>query len=174
VVKDPSVRRDDVYKSGTIRTAQGEPANSKSRPTPKGKPKAGKPITSGKLLRRGGPSGPPPQRASQPVAPRPVPEPAQSRPTPVQMPSQPRPMSQPVAAQPRPVVQPAVNGMTHSQNDSRTRAPPPPPPAPPVVRKNIYRALYDFTGQSNRELKVSKDQIVEVLEREELGERSIL
>ncbi|KAI4190877.1 MAG: hypothetical protein L6R41_000478, partial [Letrouitia leprolyta] len=54
-IKDPSVPRDDYYKSGSIHTGPGEPPNSVSKRTPKPKQVAGKPITTGKLLRPGGP-----------------------------------------------------------------------------------------------------------------------
>ena len=170
--------RDDLYKSGTIHTSQGEPANSVSRPTPKGKPKAGKPITQGKLLRPGGPGGGPSKLASRPAAARPIPQPTpsqpqQSRPTPAQTP---RPVPQPVASQSRPVPQPlaAVNGVGHGRNDSTssvTRAPPPPPPpaAPPATKKDTYKALYDFAGQSQNELTLLKDEIIEVLQKESNG-----
>ncbi|RMZ87622.1 hypothetical protein DV736_g5151, partial [Chaetothyriales sp. CBS 134916] len=54
--KDPAVPRDDYYKSGEIHVAPGEAPNSTSRPTPRGKAIA-RPITTGKLLRPGGPGG---------------------------------------------------------------------------------------------------------------------
>lgn len=80
VVKDSTVPRDDLYKSGTVHTGPGEPPNSVSRPTPKAKSVPGKPITSGKLLRPGGPGGQPSKLASRPAPqPRPVP---QARPLP--------------------------------------------------------------------------------------------
>ncbi|KAG9382037.1 Myosin heavy chain [Pyrenophora tritici-repentis] len=50
VIKDPAVARDDLYKSGTIHTGPGEPPNSVSKPTPKGKQIAAKPITKGKAF----------------------------------------------------------------------------------------------------------------------------
>jgi myosin-1 len=50
------------------------------------------------------------------------------------------------------------------------RAPPPPPPAaPPATKKDTYRALYDFAGQSEIELTLSKDEIIEVLKKEGNG-----
>ncbi len=191
VVKDSTVSRDDLYKSGTIHTGPGEPANSVSRKTPKGKPKAAKPVTQGKLLRPGGPGGGPSKLASRPAAARPVPQaqplpsqPTQSRPTPAQTP---RPMPQPVAAQSRPVPQPlaastlaVVNGIGHSRTESSLsidRAPPPPPPpaAPPAARKNTFRALYDFNGQSQSELhQLTKDEIIEVLQKESNGMQTVL
>ena len=170
VIKDPAVPRDDIYKSGTIHTGQGEPANSVSRPTPKGKQKPGKPITSGKLLRPGGPGGGPSKLASRPATSRPVPQPMPSQPSQAR-----RPVPQPAAAQTRPVPQPlaAINGVSHGRTDSSSsmnRAPPPPPPAaPPATKKDTYRALYDFAGQSEIELTLSKDEIIEVLKKEGNG-----
>ena len=177
VVKDTTVLRDDLYKSGTIHTGQGEPPNSVSRRTPKGKPKAGKPITQGKLLRPGGPGGGPSKLASRPAAARPVPQPmpsqpSQSRVTPAQIPSG-RTIPQPTASQPRAVPQAsaAINGISHGRSDSAGRAPPPPPPAaPPAIKKDLYKALYDFTGQSANELnQITKDEVIEILQKADNG-----
>ncbi|KAF6233409.1 hypothetical protein HO173_008341 [Letharia columbiana] len=177
VVKDPTVSRDDLYKSGTIHTGQGEPPNSISKRTPKGKPKAGKPITQGKLLRPGGPGGGPSKLASRPAAARPVPQPmpsqpSQSRTTPAQTPSV-RSLPQPTTAQPRAVPQPlaAVNGLSHGRSDSAGRAPPPPPPAaPPAVRKDTYKSLYEFSGQSQNELHhLTQDETIEVVQKADNG-----
>ncbi len=177
VVKDSTVARDDLYKSGTIHTGQGEPPNSVSKRTPKGKPKAGKPITQGKLLRPGGPGGGPSKLASRPAAARPVPQPmpsqpSQSRTTPAQT-SSVRSVPQPAAAQPRAVPQPlaAINGVSHGRSGSSGRAPPPPPPAaPPVVKKDTFKALYEFAGQSQNELRqLAKDEVIEVLQKADNG-----
>lgn len=179
-VKDPSVARDDYYKSGTIHTGPGEPPNSVSKRTPKPKQVAGKPITSGKLLKPGGPGGAPGKLSSRPSSSRPIPQPPSSqrntvhpRPTP----APPSAVPQPAISKARPVPQPlaAVNGVNHSRNDSAssiTRAPPPPPPptaALPAVQKDTYRALYDFPGQSDIELHVAKDEIIEVVRKEPNG-----
>lgn len=163
VIKDPAVARDDLYKSGTIHTGPGEPPSSTSRPTPKGKQVAAKPITRGKLLRPGGPGGGPSKLASRPAQPRqtqPIATPAAS--------SQPRPVPQPVAA--------LSNGIGHARNESSSsvRAPPPPPPvaavpAPPAPKEPTYRALYDFAGQSAGELSVKKDEIILVTQKESNG-----
>ena len=177
VVKDSTVPRDDLYKSGTIHTGQGEPPNSVSKRTPKGKPKVGKPITQGKLLRPGGPGGGPSKLASRPAAARPVPQPmpsqpSQSRITPAHTPSV-RSVSQPVASQPRAVTQPStvVNGLGHGRSDSAGRAPPPPPPAaPPVIKKDTYKALYEFSGQSQNEMHhIAKDEVLEILQKADNG-----
>lgn len=55
-MKDETVPRDDIYKSHAIHTATGEPATSQSRPAAKRKAGVVRPITSGKLLKAGGPS----------------------------------------------------------------------------------------------------------------------
>ncbi|KAL9610008.1 MAG: hypothetical protein Q9167_005250 [Letrouitia subvulpina] len=178
VLKDPNVLRDDYYKSGAIHTAQGEPPNSRSKPTPRGKQVAGRPITKGKLLRPGGPGGGPSRLTSRPAAPRPVPQPVLSQPASVQqrqIPPQPRPTPQPAISQSKTLVQPlaTVNGISNSRNGftpSANRAPPPPPPtAPPAIKKDTYRALYDFTGESETELSVWKDENVEIIRKEGNG-----
>ncbi|TEB38809.1 microfilament motor [Coprinellus micaceus] len=81
-IKDETVQKDDAYKSHTVHVASGEPPNSP-------KPGVVRPITSGKLLRAGGPSKPSrpkpkaqplpgqsrPAAASNPIAPPPPPPP---------------------------------------------------------------------------------------------------
>ena len=159
VVKDPNVPRDDLYKSSTIHTGQGEPPNSVSKPTPRGKQIAGKPITKGKLLRPGGPGGAPSKLTSRP---------AQARPAP-------QTTSHPAASQGRgfPQATAAPNGVnhTHSASVSSTRAPPPPPPpsAPPAAKEPIYRAIYDFNGQTSGEMSVTKDDVVIITQKEDNG-----
>jgi myosin-1 len=171
VVKDATVPRDDLYKSSTIHTGPGEPPNSISKPTPKGKQIAAKPITKGKLLRPGGPGGGPSKLASRPAQPRPVPTPAaaQPKPMPATMPvpmQQSGPVSQPVSA--------LSNGTGHAGNASAGRIPPPPPPpgppaAPPAPKEPTYKALYDFAGQSAGELSIRKDEIILVTQKENNG-----
>ncbi|KAI9866664.1 MAG: class II myosin [Trichoglossum hirsutum] len=179
VVKDPTVLRDDIYKSGTIHTGPGENPRSVSKPTPKGKAVPGKPITQGKLLRPGGPSGgpsklsqaarnkPTQQRVTQPVStdPRPIPQPTsqQSR-------------VQTIATPQRQVIAAAINNTAHSrtQSSSSVRAPPPPPPPPPQApapsnEPPTYRVLYDFTGQSSDELSIEKGEIVLIIRKEGNG-----
>ncbi|MCJ1380833.1 class II myosin [Xylographa soralifera] len=169
VVKDNTVQRDDLYKSGTIHTGPGESPNSRSRPTPKAKRVPGKPITNGKLLRPGGPSGGPTKVASRPVASRPVPQqPPRTQQTVLQsLPVQSRPVPQPVAA---------MNGISHGRTESSSsinRAPPPPPPPPaaaPQIKKDVYRVLYDFGGTSGTtELSIQKDELLEILQKEGNG-----
>lgn len=168
VIKDTTVPRDDLYKSGTIHTGPGEPPNSISKQTPKGKQIAAKPITKGKLLRPGGPGGGPSKLASRPAQPRPVPAP-QPRPVPSAIPAatqQPRPVPQPVAA--------LSNGNGHARVASAGRVPPPPPPAPPAAappapKEPTYKALYDFAGQSEGELSITKNEIILVTQKQDNG-----
>ncbi|KAH8725328.1 P-loop containing nucleoside triphosphate hydrolase protein [Phaeosphaeriaceae sp. PMI808] len=162
VIKDSAVPRDDLYKSGTVHTGPGEPPGSMSKPTPKGKQVAAKPITKGKLLRPGGPGGGPSKLASRPAQPRPVPTPVATQ--------QPRPVPQPVAA--------LSNGTGHGRNSSTGSArmpppPPPPPPGPPVAplapKEPTFKALYDFAGQSDGELSLKKDEVILVTQKADNG-----
>lgn len=55
-IKDEAVPRNDLYKSHAVHVQSGEPPNSLSRPAAKRKEGIARPITQGKLLKRGGPS----------------------------------------------------------------------------------------------------------------------
>lgn len=168
--------RDDLYKSGTIYTGPGEPPNSQSRPTPRPKQVAGKPITKGKLLRPGGPGGGPSRLAARPAASRPIPQAIpQSAPS-AALPTQPRPVPSVQTSTQRMVPQPlaAINGINHGRSESassteRSLPPPPPPAAPPAARNCTYRALYDFMGQNPNELSIRKNDIIEVMQKEGNG-----
>lgn len=165
MIKDPSVPRDDIYKSGTIHTGPGEPPNSQSKPTPRGRRVAAKPITKGKLLRPGGPGGPVGARSRQQPQ---VPQSSETGPTTRSAYSEP----QQVTLAPAVLL---VNGTTHSRNHSTSsvaKAPPPPPPSAP--KKDTYKALYAFTGQSNNELTIEKDEVIEVLQKESNGKPTLL
>ena len=166
VMRDPAVPRDDTYKSGTIHVGPGEPPNSVSRPTPRAKAIA-RPITSGKLLRPGGPGGRPSKTSS-----RPRPAAAATR----------RPVPTPSSAT-RPG--PQVNGTTtHHRIEpaasaaSLTRVPPPPPPpaAPPAKTsdKPQVKVKYDFNSPNSNELNVVAGQVLELLQKEGNGRWSHL
>jgi myosin-1 len=162
VVKDANVPRDDLYKSGTIHTGQGEPPSSVSKQTPRGRQIAAKPITKGKLLKAGGPGGANGKLSSRP---KPTPQPVAPR----AAVNQARPMTQPVVAS-----QQATNGYGHSRNESASSAvrpppPPPPPVAPPAPRESTYKAVYEFNGQSAGEMSIKKDEIIIIEKKEANG-----
>jgi myosin-1 len=168
-VKDPQVRRDDTYKSSTIHTGPGEPPNSISAKTPKGKPVAAKPINSGKLLKKSG------GKLSQQAAQRKPPP--QARPLPggghAEAPRQERIVPQPQAV-PHPVAslrtEPVSHARTPSSGSSRMPPPPPPPPSQPAPPKDPqFKAMYDFAGQTSGELSLRKDEIIIVTQKENNG-----
>ena len=173
VIKDPQVRRDDVYKSGQIQTGPGEPPNSVSKQTPKGKSVPGKAITSGKLLKKSTGGKLSQQAATRRPTPQAQPLPGQSatRATERIVP-QPRPVP---AAQPQPATA-LTNGTSHARNvstastTSASRVPPPPPPPAAALSKDPqYKALYDFEGQTGGELSLKKDEIVVITQKESNG-----
>jgi myosin-1 len=156
-LKDPKLPQrppgEVIYKSGTIHANDGEPASSASKPTPRPKQVAGRPITKGKLLRPGGPGGGPSKLASRP---------AQSRPVNTST-SQSKPLPQPLAA---------LNGSSHglANSSQNMRAPPPPPPpAPTAVQDPTCRALWDFAGQTAGEMSVKKGEVVIIVRKEPNG-----
>ncbi|CEL08426.1 Putative Myosin-1 [Aspergillus calidoustus] len=161
VVKDAS--QGDSYKSGTIHTGSGEPPNSVSKPTPRGKQVAARPVTKGKLLRPGGPGGGPSKLASRPAADRrPVPQPTPA--------PRPTPAAQPAAA-PRPVAQPVADLAAAHQRTSSTasaRAPPPPPPATAPGPKKA-KVLYDFNSDNSSMLSIKAGELVQIMSKEGNG-----
>ena len=180
VQKDPAVPRDDVYKSGTIHVGQGESPNSVSRPTPRGKAIA-KPITSGKLLRPGGPGGQPAKNAGRRPVPAARPAAAQPRAAPTPAAVQPRAVPIPAAAQGLPT---RVNGAaSHARNDSassfgRAAPPPPPPPPPPqaapaaVPSRPQAKVKFDFNSPNANELSIRAGDTIEILQKETNGKSS--
>ena len=169
VMRDPAVPRDDLYKSGTIHVGPGESPNSVSRPTPRAKAVV-RPITTGKLLRPGGPGGKPSKVASRP---RPAQPPTQTN-RPIPMPT---PVSKPL---------PQMNGIpSHGRNESASsagsinRAPPPPPPppsapTPAASSKPQAKAKYDFNSPNANELSISAGQVVEIIRKEDNGKPDII
>ncbi|KAH9081941.1 P-loop containing nucleoside triphosphate hydrolase protein [Lactarius deliciosus] len=151
-VKDETVQKDDQYKSHTVHVPSGQPSNSRSRPPAKRKAGVVRPVTQGKLLRKGGPSkvGSVPSGGSR------------SRPA-----AQPLPRS----SAPAPVIKPVAS--TASSTASRAPPPPPvrdrvPPSAPEEPDIPMYRAKYAFEGQPG-EVSLVKDDLVELVEKDENG-----
>ncbi|KAK6541237.1 class II myosin [Orbilia ellipsospora] len=177
-LQDPAVPRDDLYKSGTIHVGPGEPPNSVSRPTPKPRAKPAKAITSGGLLKKSV-NG----KLSSQARGRSTPQP-QARPVPQQLPG--GGGSSMVSSVPPSVMPTAthipqhgnmLNGSAGNQSKSSSvvsaRAPPPPPPPPPPMvaasQDPIYRALYDFAGQSVNELSLVKGEVLVIIQKEGNG-----
>jgi hypothetical protein len=124
--------------------------NSVSKPTPRPRPVAGRPITSGKLLRPGGPRGGPTKLASRPAA--------QVRP------------ARSERAVPNP--QAGLNGSAQGMDGPAMRAPPPPPPAaPPAGQDPMCRAIWDFAGQSKGEMSIKKGETVIIVRKESNGKQ---
>ncbi|KIM32324.1 hypothetical protein M408DRAFT_14711 [Serendipita vermifera MAFF 305830] len=158
-VKDETVQKDDVYKSHAIHVASGEPPNSVSRPAAKRKAGVVRPITKGKLLRKGGPST------------------DQQRPKPV---SKPKPAAQALPGQSKPAATakytPAPASTSYSapaQSSYSAPAPPPPPRAGPAAppaapQKPMYKAKFAFQGQEG-ELTLAKDDEVELVQKDDNG-----
>jgi myosin I len=160
--KDETIQRDDVYKSSTVSVPSGEPAGSLSRPPARRKPGVVRPITSGKLLRAGGPSN------------------ANNKPKPRAMP---KPAAKPTALPTGAAAVGAGSGLkvasaaaTTPKLPGRAGGPPPPPPPPPQAAEPeepevpMYKALYDFDTQESGEMALTKGELVEVSQKEDNGE----
>ncbi|PBL00633.1 hypothetical protein ARMGADRAFT_1042871 [Armillaria gallica] len=162
VARDETIKKDDVYKSHTIRVPSGEPAGSLSRPPAKRKAGVVRPITQGKLLKAGGPSKPSGNRPKPTVRALPgkVASPvsvATSTPTP-----KPKP-------KPAPSSVTSSNGSRPPPAPPRNVAPPPPPPPPPAAPAvPMYRAKFAFDGQEG-EMSLKKDDLVELVEKDDNG-----
>ncbi|VUC30016.1 unnamed protein product [Clonostachys rosea] len=178
VLKD-SQQRADYYKSGAIHTKPGDPPNSTSRPTPKGKPVPPKPITRGKLIKPGGPGGRPSRlTGNRKAQPRPVDNSARSVPPPraataaavTPAASVPRPTPATPVATNRVVAERAIPSHTRT-NSGASRAPPPPPPAaaPAAPPKVMAKVLYDFKGQGENDPTIKEGDIIEIVQKENNG-----
>ncbi|KAI0800616.1 P-loop containing nucleoside triphosphate hydrolase protein [Fomes fomentarius] len=152
-IKDETIPRGDTYKSHTVHVPSGEPPNSQSRPVPRPKEGVVRPITQGKLLRKGGPSDKKPAAVSRP-----------------------KPAAQPLPGKSSvtPAAKPAATASS-STKTSAPRAPPPPParapaPPPPPAEPDVelYKAKYAFEGQAG-EMALKKDDIVELVEKDNNG-----
>jgi myosin-1 len=165
VLKDAPTSQ-DFYKSGTVHTQPGEPPNSVSRPTPKGKPVPPRPITRGKLIRPGGPGGRP---SRVPVNRTPQPRPSAAA-TPAAVSPRPVPRPQPAAAAAAAAASVSIPSHTRQQSNSSVRAPPPPPPAaPPSKPKIMAKVLYDFAGQRENEMSIKAGDLIEIVQKENNG-----
>lgn len=176
-IKDETIARDDHYKSHVVHVQSGEPPSSLSRPPAKRKPGVVRPITSGKLLKAGGPSKP---TASRPK-PKTQPLPGQAKPAAAMNPiaaavaaaPTPKPAPAPAVgagrAVPKPAVAPTASSGRAVPGPPVARPTPPPPPPPPAEPpKQMYRAKFDFNGQEG-EMSLKKGDEVELIEENDNG-----
>ena len=152
-VKDPNIPRDDVYKSGTVHVPQGLPPNSESRPTPR--------MRSTQQYSQTSFNRPAGGQSTQPTYP-------QSRPVPS--------MSRPGQRQPNESVAVTQRQATRPHPQAQRQPPPPPPPPPPAPSMQppapvepIYRALYDFIGQTSGEMSFTKGEVINITRKENTG-----
>ncbi|KAK0550931.1 class II myosin [Tilletia horrida] len=177
--KDETVPRDDVYKSSTVLVPSGEAPGSVSRPPARRKPGVVRPITSGKLIRPGGPQGGRPRPAAS--TPRAIPKPAQKLPT-----GAPSAASQVptngvsaagaaarLAARPAAAAAAAATAAVVTNGSAPVRAPPAPParaappapPAPPAVP--MHKALYAYATTNEGEMALVEGELVEVVNKDQ-------
>ena len=166
-VKDPSVQRDDFYKSGKIHTGPGEAPSSQSRPTPPSKdnrPSRGM-LTQeedeedeAKPPQPSGSYKPPTSQKSQKSATQ------ANKPVPKINVQQPKATPQPLAV---------INGISKRPNQSPVRAVPTPPKPPTSIasgpNRDLIKVLYDFDGGKS-EFPIKKGEILESLHEEQNGQ----
>ncbi|CAB4474879.1 hypothetical protein RhiirA5_351135 [Rhizophagus irregularis] len=150
VVKDESIKKNDVYKSHTISVSSGEPADSLSDPPCPKKEPPPRPITSGKLLKPGGPKKK--VTASKPI----------KKPPPV--------------ITPDPDTAATTNYKRTSTGPGKGVPPPPPPPAPqkppsppPPPTNPTFKAVYDFLTEDTGELPFKSGDTLEILQKDDNG-----
>ncbi|KAA1115098.1 class II myosin [Puccinia graminis f. sp. tritici] len=140
--KDETIQRGDVYKSHTVSVPSGLPSTSVSSPFPKKKPGLIRPITTGKLLRKGGPSDNKPRPQARP-APQARPLPGAGAGAPV------APGFKSAGGPPPPPPPPPISSNSSARAPLASAgfkaaggppAPPPPPPPPPASSNSSARA----------------------------------
>jgi myosin I len=168
VLKDSQVPV-DFYKSGAVHTQQGEPPNSVSRPTPKGKPVPPRPITRGKLIKPGGPGGRPSRLTGNR---KPQPRPGASSVAADRFSAQPAAVmaSAGIPSHTRPAVSSSHQSANRPMHQPATRQPPPPPPAAaPAKPKIMAKVMFDFAGTKENELTVKEGEMIEIVQKENNG-----
>ncbi|PTB37760.1 class II myosin [Trichoderma asperellum] len=182
VLKD-SQQRADFYKSSTIHTTPGQPPNSVSKPTPKGKPVAARPITRGKLIKPGGPGGRPSRlTGNRNTQPRPTGTGARAVPPPPAALGLGSAVSSASSSATPSASTSTLSSSTHQTipivgNTNKPvkqvavgRVAPPPPPAPPAAKPKIMaKVLYDFAGTKENELSIKAGELLEIIQKENNG-----
>ncbi|KAG0072126.1 class II myosin [Linnemannia elongata] len=167
-VKDERAKT-ETYKSHVVTAPSGEPADSPSWPPCEKIRKPPRPITSGKLIRKGGPAK---ANNSSQGSRRP---PAAANSTPRAVPVVNSAVANQRASVQAPVRSPTVsNGSSASSAPVKRQAPPPPPapvaePAPVVPSKPMYKAIYNFVSEDDGEVSFVKDDLMEIVQKDENG-----
>ncbi|KAF9903382.1 class II myosin [Lobosporangium transversale] len=151
-VKDDRIKT-ETYKSHVVTVPSGEPADSASWPPCERMAKPARPITSGKLIKKGGP-----QRMNQ----------SQSSRRP------PTSNNASATSNTRSSAQAPAHTSAPASSPAKRQVPPPPPapaaetpPSPPT--KPMYKAIYNFESQDAGEVSFVKDDVMEILEKDENG-----
>ncbi|KAE8228548.1 hypothetical protein CF326_g6515 [Tilletia indica] len=170
--KDETVPRDDVYKSSTVLVPTGEPAGSLSRPPARRKPGVVRPVTSGRLIRPGGPSAARPRPTNS--TPRAIPKPAQKLPSGMPsaatsgMPAASNGVSAGAAA--ARIGAGAGAKAAAAAGPGRVPSAPPAPPAPPAAPSvPMHKALYAYATSNDGEMALVEGELVEVVTKENNG-----
>ncbi|KAF9434267.1 class II myosin [Entomortierella beljakovae] len=163
-VKDDRVNT-ATYKSHVVTVPSGEAADSGSWPPCERMAKPVRPITSGKLIRKGGP-----QRMNQSQGSRRPPasnnNAASNARAPVQSAARTPPSSNTAARTP-PASSPAAAATTPAKR--QVPMPPAPAPAPVAPSKPMYKAIYNFESEDSGEVSFVKDDVMEILEKDDNG-----
>lgn len=144
-VKDESIKKNDVYKSHTISVSSGEPADSLSDPPCPKKEPPPRPITSGKLLKAGGPK----KKVIKPIKKSSTANTPDTKDTTIS-----RRISTGGRGVPPPPPPPAPQ---------KPPSPPPPPTNP------TFKAIYDFVTEDTGELPFKSGDTVEILQKDDNG-----
>ncbi|BGP30876.1 class II myosin [Rhodotorula toruloides] len=153
--KDESIQRGDVYKSSTVSVPSGQSPTSQSDPPCPRKPRQKKAAA--------------PRQASRPTgAKRPTPQSLPGAAGFGTVPAAPAgiPRAPPAPQAPAAKTAPASTGRTAPPPPTRAPAPPPPPPEPEVEH---YKALFTFETDQPGELPLKKDDILEVVTKDDGG-----
>ncbi|RHZ46743.1 hypothetical protein Glove_606g141 [Diversispora epigaea] len=142
-IKDENVKKDDIYKSHTVHVCTGEPANSVSDPP---------------CPRKESPSKPKATRKGKNVVK------AVSQKTPKVVSSAPR--SPPIVSNEQ--VSRRLSSTSQSSRRGRPAPPPPPPPQSPPSDPT-YKAKFDFVTEDTGELSFRKDDILEIMQKDDNG-----
>ncbi|KAF9363359.1 class II myosin [Mortierella sp. NVP85] len=157
-VKDDRVKT-EAYKSHVVTVPSGEPADSPTWPPCGTIPKPPRPTTA-KLIRKSGPG----RKANTSQG---------SRRPPTASNTGASTSQRATASAPAPAKTPAAASKAATPSPAARHVPPPPPPPAPAVEatpaKTMFKAVYNFESQDAGEISFVKDDLMEILEKDENG-----